>query len=210
METNNEMTAERSLEIIRKTIENNRRVVSENMGYSLILWGVLVVVFSLVIGHLWKHNGGPIWNCLWGLIWIPGLLGESCLKKKKQYVPENYMGRIVGYVWLTYGLFFTVFGVVLSLIGSGVIPVHVAAENHRLFLPVSSIYILCFGMATTTNGFILKNVVIIVCGFVAGLCGFVAGLIYNGAESMFVMAAVALIGLVMPGILTNIQSKRRV
>lgn len=204
------MTAERSLEIIRKTIEQNRRSVSENAGNSFLLWGVLVVVFSLVVGHLWKHNGGPVWNFLWFFIWIPGLLGERYLKKKRKHVPDNYVGRVIGNVWLTFGLFcctlaltplvMTVFGVAVPVPEPGV----------RLFMPMTSIYILCLGMATTISGFILKNTVIIVCGFVAAFGGFVAGIFFSGANSMLVMAGVSLIGLVLPGVLTNLQTKRHV
>ena len=41
METTNEMTAERSLEIISRTIEQSRRSMEKNAGMPMVIWGVL-------------------------------------------------------------------------------------------------------------------------------------------------------------------------
>ena len=59
MEENKNLTAERSLEIIRESIERSQHAIAKNSGLPLMWWGALVVVFSLLINYLWRHHGGP-------------------------------------------------------------------------------------------------------------------------------------------------------
>ena len=53
METEKDLTAERSLEIIRQSIEQSRRAVMKNSGTPMLILGVLVFCTALVVGHLW-------------------------------------------------------------------------------------------------------------------------------------------------------------
>ena len=58
MEENSNMTAERSLEIIRESIERSQRTITRNSAVPLIWWGVCVVVFSFIIAYYrytWYH-----------------------------------------------------------------------------------------------------------------------------------------------------------
>ena len=50
-----ELTAERSIEIIRETIEKSRRDVERQAGTPLIVWGSLVAFTAVIIGHSWEH-----------------------------------------------------------------------------------------------------------------------------------------------------------
>ena len=71
---------------------------------------------------------------------------------------------------------------------------------------ITSIISLCFGIASTIMGLVLQNRPIQVCGLVAGFGGFFAAL-YFPMQQMYVMATVALIGLVIPGLIIHFQSK---
>ena len=53
MEVDNNLTAERSLEIIRESIERSQRTIHKNSALPLIWWGGCVVVFSLFIAYLY-------------------------------------------------------------------------------------------------------------------------------------------------------------
>ena len=64
MEEITNMTAERSLEIIRESIERSQRTINKNSTLPLIWWGACVVAFSLLIAYLWNNHGGPVWNFL--------------------------------------------------------------------------------------------------------------------------------------------------
>ena len=132
------------------------------------------------------------------------------IDKKKEAVPTTFVGKTIGHVWGTFGIFCGGIGLILGLIGCGVIPVKCVVPdiyvNSLLFMNITSIISLCFGIASTIMGFVLQNRPIQVCGLIAGFGGFFAALHFP-MQQMYVMAAVALIGLVIPGLIVHFQSK---
>jgi len=103
-------------------------------------------------------------------------------------------------------------GIILGLAGSGLLPVTFTvlgdhANAHLYVNPTSSIS-LCFGIASTITGFILKNRIVQVCGFIAGMGGFFGALQYPWSEQLYVMAAVAVIGLIVPGFVIYVQKQK--
>ena len=99
MEEKSNLTAERSLEIIRESIERSQRTINKNSALPLIWWGVCVAVFSLFIAYLWKNHGGPVWNMLWAVLWLIGYAGNWMIDKRRESVPTTFVGKIVSYVW---------------------------------------------------------------------------------------------------------------
>ena len=75
METNNELTAERSLEIIKKQIELSRMSTEKNAGLPMIMWGSLVCITALIVWYLWNTTGNAAWNFLW---FIMAAVGWGC------------------------------------------------------------------------------------------------------------------------------------
>ena len=209
MEENKNLTAERSLEIIRESIERSQRAIEKNSGLPLIWWGALVVVFSLLIEYLWKNCGGPVWNVLWFVMWIIGFVGNRMIDKKKETVPTTFVGKTIGHVWATFGIFCGGIGLILCLIGCGIMSVDwlmPKGDNH-IYLNITSIISLCFGIASTITGCILENRTIQVCGLVAGFGGFFAALAFP-MQQMYVMAAVAVLGLIIPGLIVHFQNNK--
>ena len=210
MEEKTNMTAERSLEIIRESIERSQRTIAKNSGLPLLWWGACVIVFALLIEYLWKNHGGPAWNFLWFVMWVVGYIGNYVIDKKNETVPTTFVGKTIGHVWGTFGIFCGGIGLLLALIGSGVIPVKCvisdAGFNSIVYMNITSIISLCFGIASTIMGLVLQNRPIQICGLVAGFGGFLAALNLP-MQQMYVMAAVALIGLVIPGLLIHFKSK---
>ena len=204
------LTAERSLEIIRESIERSQRAITKNSSLPLMWWGGLVVFFSLLIEYLWKNHGGPVWHCLWLVMWILGYVGNWYIDKKKETVPTTFVGKTIGYVWSTFGIFCGGIGLLLCLVGFGVIPVNYVVPdpyvNSLVYMNITSIITLCFGIASTIMGYVLKSNPIKICGLVAGFGGFFTALHFP-MHQMYVMAAVAMIGLVVPGLILHFQSK---
>ena len=208
MEEKNNLTAERSLEIIRESIERSQRTITRNSAVPMIWWGACVVVFSFIIAYLWANHGGPVWNFLWAVMWLVGYVGNRMIDKKKETVPTTFVGKAIGYVWTTFGMFCGGLGFLFGLIGSGILPLELIMPNVYAFGCITSIISLCFGMGTTITGLIIHNRIIQVCGFIAGLGGFFSALHFPGHEQLYVMAAVAVIGLIVPGVLIQLQNHK--
>ena len=212
MEEKNSLTAERSLEIIAEQMELIRRTMNENSSISLISWGTCVVVFALIIAYLWEHHGGPAWNGLWAVMWLCGCLAERLIGKHRQHVPNTFVGKTISQVWVTFGIFMGAIGCIFGLAGCGLLPVTFTVTGDHasahLYINLTSIISLCFGIASTQTGFILKNRVVQACGIIAGLGGFFGALRYPWAEQLYVMAAVAVVGLIVPGIIIYLQHNK--
>ena len=207
MEEKTNMTAERSLEIIRESIERSQRTIAKNSGLPLIWWGALVVFFALLIEYLWKNHGGPAWNFLWFVMWVIGYIGNRVLDKKNETVPTTFVGKTIGHVWNTFGIFCGGIALILCLIGFCVTPGKCEIPGSLVYLNPTSIISLCFGIASTITGFVLENRTIQICGLLAGFGGFFVAM-YFPMQQMYVMAVVALVGLVIPGLIVHFQSKK--
>ena len=207
MEKDKNMTAERSLEIIRDSIEQSQRTITRNSAIPLIWWGACVTVFSLLIAYLWKNHGGPIWNVLWFVMWLVGYVGERIILNKRKPVPSTFVGRTIGHIWGSFGIFCGFIGAIFGFIGGGLLPIELIMPQGYVFGTITSIISLCFGMGATIMGFVLRNNIIKVCGIIAGIGGFFSALHFLGAEQLLVMAGVAVIGLIVPGIVIYLQNK---
>lgn len=198
--TNNEMTAERSLEIIRKSIEESRRVVSRNMGRPLLMWGVLILATALLIGHLWHHTGNGAWNFLWLAMTVVGFVLEHLVNRRASVRAIGIIPTLLGNTWLTFGLFAigTFIGLIIAF------NLWTPIYSHVSF---TSVIVLLMGMATAFSGFVIKNRLLTICGFLAGILGFILGLYVDGGYQMLIIAGMALIGMVIPGLYLERQNK---
>ena len=104
MET--EMTEKESLELISKMINTAKSQIDKGSAFFFLLWGYLVVAASLlhyslcVFWNLWKY--APY---AWFLMFIGAIISipYSFQMRRKQKI-TTYAGRIVGYLWLGYGI----------------------------------------------------------------------------------------------------------
>lgn len=172
------------------------------------LVGACVVAFSLLIANLWNNHGGPVWNFLWAALWLVGYAGNRLIDKKRETIPTTFVGKTIGYVWVTFGVFCCSMGMILGLVGSGVLPIELVLPKVYAFGCLTSIISLCFGMGTTIMGLILKNRIIQACGLIAGIGGFFGALHYPDHMQLYVMAVVATVGLIVPGVIIHLHNKR--
>jgi len=105
----NNLSAENSLRLIAETIERSRRTIAKNSGKPMIFWGILVIVTALVICLLWSRTGNPIWNLLWFAMSAIGGIGTSFLTRDREKVPVSEISRILGKIWMWFGIFATGF-----------------------------------------------------------------------------------------------------
>ena len=63
-------------------------------------------------------------------------------------------------------------------------------------------------MGTTITGLVINNRVIQVCGLIAGIGGFFGALHFPGHAQLYVMAGVATVGLILPGLTILMQNKK--
>jgi hypothetical protein len=208
MEEKSNLTAERSLEIIRESIERSQRTINKNSAIPLIWWGACVVAFSLFIAYLWKNHGGPAWNMLWAILWLVGYAGNWLIDKRRERVPTTFVGKTIGHVWATFGVFCCGVGMIFGFIGCGMLPMELILPKVYAFGCITSVISLCFGMGTTITGLVIRNRVIQVCGLVAGIGGFFGALHFPGHAQLYVMAVVALIGLIVPGVTILLQNQK--
>ena len=196
-----EMTAARSLEIISKSLEANRREMSRQMGTPMLVWGVLVMVAALVIGHLWIHNGGPVWNLLWAPVIVVGFLLEYYAKKRfGEKGVQSLISRMVGATWSS----FCFFG--LGMWGCIALVAYIGTPA-PYYLPFTGFLAFFMGFASCITGCIVNKNVLICSGIVVGFGGLIADFYIDNGYELLIIAAAALIGLVLPGLYFNRQSK---
>ncbi|MBR5687376.1 MAG: hypothetical protein IKX36_05405 [Prevotella sp.] len=207
MEEKENLTAERSLEIIRDMMERSKNTTVKHSAAPLVWWGLLVAVFALVINFLWKHYNDPGWNLLWFVMGVIGYIGNRMIDKRRESMPKTFVNETVGHVWCTFGIFCAAIGFTVCFIGMGVLPIELISPDGNFALNLTSIITLCLGIASTITGFVLHNRTILICGIIAGIGGFFGAMRFP-EQQMYVMAAVAIVGLVIPGLIISIQSKK--
>lgn len=112
----NNFSAENSLRLITETIERSRRTMAKNSGKPMILWGSLVAVTSVVIWLLWTKTGSPMWNFLWFAMSVIGTICSRLISRNQEQVPASEISRILGKVWMWFGIFATGFFALVLLV----------------------------------------------------------------------------------------------
>ena len=205
MEQNKEMTAAESLSLITETINNNRKEIVRNGGKYFVMWGVLLAVFSLLVYILWKTTGKAEWNNLWFAMPAIGFpLSRGLKSKEGGSRAENFVSRINGGIWRTFGVFacsVALFMVLYGLFGDSTLTAIVLGAT------LTAQIVLLFGMAETISGIALKNWTIKIAGWITGIGGLVIYFISEaGAEQMFIFTFAGIV-LAATGLIVKYQYK---
>lgn len=190
---NIELTPEKSIQIISDAIAKCRKDIEKNGGTPLIVWGIIVVVFSVIVWLLLRKTGNPEWNFLWfGVPFIGWPLHSIIAKKNCTSGNNSFISSILGQIWIAYGIFATILSATFAFIAPGYI---------------AYITAVLLGFAATITGMVLKNNFITAGGFITGI-GCTIGLFYvQMYDATLFFAAAALLNLVIPGIMMNKQAK---
>lgn len=189
METvNQELNPERSFALINETLESNRRAVLAGSGKFFLLWGAVLLVFSLAVWFCWSRTGNPAWNLLWLGMPAVGYPAAAALVRKS-VVPQSFITRLLGAVWGVFAFFaFSVSGLASAF------PI-----------PLTLVIIVLLGLTESVSGVILKSWPIIIAGAVAGLGGAcAAGALATAADQVLVFTGGAVV-LVLTGLVIKMR-----
>ena len=199
------MTASESLKLITETMNNNRKEIVRHSGKYFVMWGMLLFVFSLLVYCLWKTTGKAVWNNLWFALPAIGFPLARFLKSRETVVSaENYISRINGGIWASFGLFacsVALFTVLFEVIGDSPLTSLVVGAN------LTAMIVLLFGLAETISGIVLKNTVIKIAGWVTGIGGAVIYYITGAEVEQMLIFTFAGIVLALTGLIVKYQYK---
>lgn len=169
MEDNNNMTAERSLEIITEQIAQSRKAVSKSTGQSLYVAGLCTMATAVVIGIINYTCATPLGHLLWFALPVVIWLAMRNMNKEQAHAPTSFVASLVGKTWWTFAAivigFFILAGLWNFLIGRLCEP-SVYTSQHVNITPV---IILLMSMAISITGHILKSKWLVWFGIIGGL-----------------------------------------
>lgn len=171
MEEKNNLTAERSLEIITEQIERSRQIVAKDTGELLFNSSLCIIGISLLVFICLLLTGNTAFYLLF--ILVPAVIYGANLyvKRDRPQVPVNYVGYLVDKTWHTFGTFAILYFVLFSFHpfwtgqGSSEVLLHLNIISFRTIL-------LMMGMTIAITGHILKKQWMVVCGICGGVVGF--------------------------------------
>ena len=89
MEENNNLTAERSLEIITAQIERSRKTVSKDAGLSLFIAGLCIIGVAIVTAVCALLTGNMAFHLLYVLVPVLVIGIERYVKRNQPKVPDS-------------------------------------------------------------------------------------------------------------------------
>lgn len=202
----NNFSAENSLRLIAETIERSRRTIAKNSGKPLILWGVLVTLFSFIIWGLWTKTGSSAWNLLWFAMSGIGFVCMHTLFRNKEKVPETEVSRSLGKIWMWFGIMATGFFALVWL-AWGIRSL--AGVEGTFSVDLTMIILLLMGLGGTLSGAILENKVITAFAVIATACSalFLMVMPNHSPLRILTFAILGVFALIIPGIILQKQGR---
>ena len=191
---NRELDPQQSLKLITSIINESRKTLEKNAGTPMILWGTLTLITSLVIWWLWSGTGNPQWNLLWLAMGVVGYPMNYLWMRKHSVGARTWLDSVLGYVWTLFGVFSIVLAVLCFL---------------WVLMPMVALVMLLLGFATALTGVLTKSWLIICAGTVTALVGVSLSFTLAPYDMIPLFAGAALITLILPGVVMNVNSKRR-
>lgn len=205
IEKKENLSTENSLRIITETMERSRMAIAKNSGKTILMWGVLVAVTSIVVYFLWSKTGNPSWNLLWFAMGAIGGIGTALSVRNKEKVPVNEISRVVGKTWMWYGLLTTAF---FALIWVAALIRSKWEQPGVINVNLTMIIVMMMGLASVVSGVVMKMKSIVACSVIATLLSVMFAFLVNGPEQILVFVILGIVGLVIPGLILQNKGKR--
>jgi len=186
------MTEKESLALITNMIQSTQRSIESTSGKHFLVWGYLTTVVTLAVWWVVKETGDPMWQWLFMLIPLIGgfWLLFQIRKEKIEKVPQNFVGKIIGYIWMTFGITMGLTSFMTGVLYSfGFAPTSI---------PVLFMVVLLAGMGTALTGMVARYKVFIVSG-VLGILLSVVCLFVHGIDGMLVCSLAFILIMIVPG-----------
>ena len=202
---NKEMTARESLSLITETLNNSRKDITRRSAKHFLLWGALLVFFSLLIYLLCKMTDKGAWNYLWFAMPAIGFPLARLLGRKDETANvQNDVSRIVGGIWAAYAVFACVVAAFTYLFSQ--FSTHTISVITSIFSLTAEL-VLLFGLAECVTGVALKNWVIKIAGVVTGIGGIVIYYMVGLNEEQLLIFTFAGLVLLATGLIVKRQYK---
>ncbi len=184
------------LEVIKKIIEDSRRVITDN-GWHYILWGgvvicALVTNYFMVLARIKPQYYGLMWFLVMTCAWAAEIIIERRIQKKARV--KTFAGKLIGSLWTVSGISMFIFGFVGTITG---------AYNPVFISPIISTVL---GVAYITSGAIqqLKWLQFLAIGWWSGA---VYMFLFPGIHTLLIFAIMMLCFQLLPGILLYVKWK---
>ena len=204
IERKENMTTENSLRIITETMERSRMAIAKNSGKTILMWGVLVAVTSIVVYFLWSKTGNPAWNLLWFAMGAIGGVFTAVNARNREKVPVNEISRVVGKTWMWYGLLTTAF---FALIWVAALIRSKWEQPGVINVNLTMIIVMMMGLASVVSGVVMRMKSIVACSVIATLLSVMFAFLVNGPEQILVFVILGVVGLVIPGLILQNKGK---
>ena len=176
------------------------------MRKPLILWGVLVALFSLIIWGLWTKTGSPIWNFLWFAMSAIGFVCMKTLFRNREKVPETEVSRMLGKIWMWFGIFATGF-FALVWVAWGIRSL--TGVEGTLSVDLTLIILLMMGLGGTLSGAVLGNKVVTASALIATTFAALFLMVMPTGSPLRILsfAILGVFALIVPGIILQKQGR---
>lgn len=192
---NQNLSAERSLQLISEMIEKNRKDLEKDAGNPMILWGSITALISVAVWLLIVKTGNPAWNFLWFSIPLIGYPIAFFLNRDSEKRASTYLDRIIGWVWTVFGIVSICLSVTACFIFTDILP------------SLTPMILISLGICTSITGFAMNNKVIGFSGVIVALAASILCFILPSVSFPLILCGSAVIALVIPGLLINLQQK---
>jgi len=190
------LTEKESLALIANMIQSTQRSIENTSGKHFLVWGYLTTIVTLAVWWTVKETGNPMWQWLFMLIPLIGVLWlfSQIKKEKKEKTPQNFVGKVIGYIWMTFGTSMGLTSFMAGLLYSlGFVPTSI---------PVLFMVVLLAGMGTALTGMVARYKVFIISG-VLGILLSVVCLFVRGIDGMLVCSLAFILIMIIPGHIIN-------
>ena len=196
----NNFSAENSLRLITETIERSRRTMAKNSGKPMILWGSLVAATSIVIWALWTKTGTPMWNLLWFAMSALGGIFTHQLTRNREKVPATEIGRILGKVWMWFGIFATGFYVLLWVVALIRYAAHI---DGVVTVEMTMLLTMMMGLCGAISGSVMNCKTVSACSVVATALSVIFVLLVPDGSPLQILTFLILgvFALIIPGVI---------
>lgn len=181
-----------SLELIAQMIQNTKQRMAKNAGAPFLIWGYTTIIISLLVWFLLKETGDYNWQWLWFLLPVVALPFTLWTTRNQEKLVFTYMDRVVGYVWMVFGIGAFFVSCVSIIFWS---------------MSVLFVILLMMGMGTALTGLIIKMKVVTVCGTLGALAS--AGCVcVHGLNQILIFAFAFVFMMIIPGYYLNGKARK--
>jgi len=192
----NELDAQQELAFIKKVMTDSRQILIGD-GRAIIFWGLLIC-FGLLITYLsiaqtWEVSLRWFWPALIAFGWIYTIFAGIRHERKRKV--KTFARKILGAVWIAFGISATILGFVGSLSGA----------YHAVF--ISPLIAVLLATSYHVSGLLYGKSWVSYLA-IAWWCGAIVMFFMQNLETLLVMVSMMILFQVIPGIILYREFKK--